>query len=68
MVLVSVIERGIPASALGEITCTGEAGYTQGEVAFRQIDDIPATVSVGGLHLFSETPAWTDWQKVPLNF
>ncbi len=61
--LVSVDER-IPAS-VGEHLGTGRGGRGIRVEKLYLADDIPAIVSVGRipLHLFSETPARTDWQE-----
>ena len=62
--LVSVDEERIPAS-VGEHLGTGKGGRGIRVEKLYLADDIPAIVSVGRipLHLFSETPARTDWQE-----
>ena len=62
--LFSVDEERIPAS-VGEHLGTGKGGRGIRVEKLYLADDIPAIVSVGRipLHLFSETPARTDWQE-----
>ena len=59
-----VSEERIPAS-VGEHLGTGKGGRGIRVEKLYLADDIPAIVSVGRipLHLFSETPARTDWQE-----
>ena len=61
--LFSVDEERIPAS-VGEHLGTGKGGRGIRVEKLYLADDIPAIVSVGRIpHLFSETPARTDWQE-----
>ena len=60
--LVSVDEERIPAS-VGEHLGTGKGGRGIRVEKLYLADDIPARVGRIPIHLFSETPARTDWQE-----